>query len=154
MTTSGEVTYRRVHLAPPELLFDCMTTPEHLTHFWGPPGTTTPPGDIVIDLRPGGAFATTTADTTDGTTHTTRAVYVEVSRPGRLVWSEPDSETTMRTTITFVPLDDARTEMVTHQTGLPAAYWNPESRIGFTTALDRFDAYVSGLTPGRGDHPK
>ena len=38
---TGELTYRRVHQAPPELLFDCMTQPEHLAHFWGPTGTAT-----------------------------------------------------------------------------------------------------------------
>ena len=48
-TETGELTYRRVHHASPELLFDCMTTPEHLTHFWGPTGTTTPVGGIVVD---------------------------------------------------------------------------------------------------------
>ena len=36
-----ELTFRRIHQATPELLFDCMTTPEHLAHFWGPTGTTT-----------------------------------------------------------------------------------------------------------------
>ena len=43
---------------PRELLFDCMTQPEHLTHFWGPAGTTTPVGRIIVDLRPGGVFET------------------------------------------------------------------------------------------------
>jgi hypothetical protein len=56
MTETGELTYRRVHRASPELLFDRMTTPEHLTHFWGLAGTSTPVGGIVIDLRPGGVF--------------------------------------------------------------------------------------------------
>ena len=41
-TETGELTYRRVHHASRELLFDCMTMPEHLTQFWGPTGTTTP----------------------------------------------------------------------------------------------------------------
>lgn len=43
MTDAGELTYRRVHRASPELLFDCLTTPEHLARFWGPAGTTSPP---------------------------------------------------------------------------------------------------------------
>lgn len=42
MTQSGELSYRRVHRASRELLFDCLTQPEHLTRFWGPDGTTTP----------------------------------------------------------------------------------------------------------------
>ncbi|HEY0536750.1 MAG TPA: SRPBCC domain-containing protein [Actinoallomurus sp.] len=145
MTETGELTYRRVHRASPELLFDCMTTPEHLTHFWGPVGTTTPVGGIVIDLRPGGAFETTMVSDAGGGTYTMRAVYVEVSRPDRLVWIEAGVEGGMRTTVTFVDLDDGRTEVVTHQTNVPAAYLSAQATAGFTTSLDRFDVYVAGL---------
>jgi uncharacterized protein YndB with AHSA1/START domain len=143
--TPRELTYRRVHRASPELLFDCMTTPEHLTHFWGPAGTTTPVGNIVIDLRRGGVFETTMVNDADGSTYTMRAVYVEVRRPERLVWIEADVEAGMRTTITFVDLNDGRTEVITHQTNVPAAYLSAEARIGFTTSLDRFDVYLDRL---------
>jgi hypothetical protein len=51
----------------------------------------------------------------------------------------------MRTTITFVDLRDGRTEVVTHQTNVPAAYLSAEARAGFSTSLDRFDAYLTGL---------
>jgi uncharacterized protein YndB with AHSA1/START domain len=98
MTATGGLTYRRVHRGSPELLFDCMTIPEHLTHFWGPTGTTTPVRNIV-----------------------------------------------MRTTITFIDLGDGRTEVVTHQTNVPAAYLSAEARAGFSTSLDRFEAYLAGL---------
>ena len=145
MTETGEFTYRRVHRASPELLFDCMTTPEHLTRFWGPVGSTTPVGNITIDLRPGGVFETTMVSDADGGTHTMRAVYVEVRRPERLVWIEPGVEGGMQTTITFVDLRDGRTEVVTHQTNVPAAYLSAEATAGFNTSLDRFHAYVAGL---------
>jgi uncharacterized protein YndB with AHSA1/START domain len=145
MTETGELTYRRVHRAPPELLFDCMTTPEHLTHFWGPAGTTTPVENIVIDLRPGGAFETTMVSDADGGTYTMRAVYTEVGRPHRLGWIEPGVEGGMRTTITFTDLGDGRTEVITHQTNVPEAYRSAEARAGFATSLDRFDAYLAGL---------
>ena len=52
-------TVRRIYRAPRELVFACMTEPEHLTHFWGPTGTSTPLEGIVVELRPGGAFETT-----------------------------------------------------------------------------------------------
>lgn len=145
MTETGELTYRRVHHASPELLFDCMTTPEHLTHFWGPAGTTTPVDNITVDLRPGGVFETTMVNDADGSTHTMRAVYVDVLRPERLVWVEADVEGGMRTTITFVDLLDGRTEVVTEQTNVPAAYLSAQARAGFATSLDRFDIYVAGL---------
>jgi uncharacterized protein YndB with AHSA1/START domain len=38
----GELTYTRVFEAPRDLVFRCMTEPEHLTHFWGPRGMSTP----------------------------------------------------------------------------------------------------------------
>jgi uncharacterized protein YndB with AHSA1/START domain len=146
LTGPGELTYRRVHRASRALLFDCMTRPEHLTRFWGPAGTTTPIENIVVDLRPGGAFETTMVNDSDGSTYTMRAVYVEISRPERLVWIEPDVEGGMKTTITFIDLHDGRTEVITHQTNVPAAYLSAEARAGFATSLDRFDAYLAGLT--------
>ena len=55
---------RRSHLhphlrRPAELVFRCMIEPEHLTHFWGPVGVTTPLENITVDPRPGGVFETT-----------------------------------------------------------------------------------------------
>ena len=147
MTATGELTYRRVHRASPELLFDCMTTPEHLTHFWGPAGTTTPIGTIVVDLRPGGVFETTMVNDADGSSYTMKAVYAEVSRPDRLVWVEAGVEGGMRTEITFIDLGDGRTEAVTHQTNVPQAYLSAEAQAGFRTSLDRLDDYLASLDP-------
>jgi uncharacterized protein YndB with AHSA1/START domain len=144
MSETGELTHRRIHRASPELLFDCMTTPEHLSHFWGPVGTNTPIDNITVDLRPGGIFETTMVSDGGGT-YTMRAIYAEVRRPDLLVWIEPDVEGGMRTTISFVDLRDGRTEVVTHQTNVPAAYLSAEATAGFSTSLDRFDAYVAGL---------
>ena len=145
MTETGEMTFRRVHHASRERLFDCMTTPEHLAHFWGPTGTTTPIDNITVDLRPGGAFETTMVNAADGNTYAMKAVYAEVSRPDRLVWVEAGVEGGMRTEITFVDLGDGRTEVVTHQTNVPEAYLSAEAKAGFATSLDRFDAYIASL---------
>jgi uncharacterized protein YndB with AHSA1/START domain len=144
-STVGELTYRRIHAAPRELLFDCMTQPEHLTHFWGPAGTSTPIDGITVDLRPGGVFETVMISDDGGGRYPMRAVYVEVDRPARLVWTEPDVEGGMTTTITFTDLGDGRTQVVTHQTNVPALYRTPQAQQGFKTSLDRFDAYVAAL---------
>lgn len=145
MAQAGELTYRRVHSASPELLFDCMTQPEHLTHFWGPDGTTTPPEGITVDLRPGGAFETVMVNVADGSQYTMRAVYLEVQRPQRLAWTESGVQGGMVTTITFTDLGDGRTEVVTHQTNVPEAFSAPEARADFETSLRRFDEYISAL---------
>ena len=143
---TGELIFRRVHRGSPALLFACMTEPAHLTHFWGPAGTTTPAATIVVDLRPGGAFETTMVNDADGSTYTMRAVYAEVSPPDRLVWVEAGVEGGMRTTVTFVDLHDGRTEVVTHQSNVPAAYRSAEAQAGFVTSLDRYAAYLARLT--------
>lgn len=148
MTQPGEFTYRRVHRASPELLFDCMTRPEHLTRFWGPDGTTTPLDGITVDLQPGGVFETVMVNDADSTSYTMRAVYREVQRPERLVWTEADVEGGMTTTITFSDLGDGRTEVVTHQTNVPAAMADPDARRGFETSLRRFADYADNLAAG------
>jgi uncharacterized protein YndB with AHSA1/START domain len=142
-TGQDELIYRRIHDAPRELLFDCMTMPEHLTHFWGPAGTTTPVDDITVDLRPGGVFETVMVNDADGSTYTMRAVYVEVNRPGKLAWTEPGPG--MTTTITFSDLGDGRTEVITHQVNVPEAVRSPEAQAGFQTSLDRFGSYLASI---------
>jgi uncharacterized protein YndB with AHSA1/START domain len=144
-TQLGELTFKRIHAASPELLFDCMTQPEHLAQFWGPTGTRTPAGGITVDLRPGGVFDTVMINESDGNQYAVRAVYVDVQRPDRLVWTEPDVEGGMTTTITFTDLGDGRTEVITHQTNVPEFFRSPEAQAGFATSLDRFDAYIAGL---------
>jgi uncharacterized protein YndB with AHSA1/START domain len=146
MSETGELTIRRVHRASPELLFDCMTTPEHLARFWGPVGTTTPVEHVVVDLRPGGVFETTMVNDADGSTYTMRAVYAEIDPPHRLVWVEAGVEGGMRTTVTFTDLHDGRTEVVTHQSNVPTAYLAAGAQAGFVTSLDRYAAYVAHLT--------
>ena len=147
MTETGEMRFSRVHTASPERLFDCMTTPEHLTRFWGPTGTTTPLDGITVDLRPGGVFETTMVNDADGSSYTMKAVYAEVSRPDRLVWVEAGVEGGMRTEITFIDLGDGRTEAVTHQTNVPQAYLSAEAQAGFRTSLDRLDDHLASLDP-------
>jgi uncharacterized protein YndB with AHSA1/START domain len=148
MNQRGEFTYRRVHHASRELLFDCMTQPQHLAQFWGPDGTTTPLDGITVDLRPGGAFETVMVNVADGSSYVMRAVYLEVRRPELLAWTEPAEAGGMTTTITLTNLGDGRTEVVTHQTNVPARYLDPAARTGFETSLRRFGDYVAGLSGG------
>lgn len=138
---SETFTVRHVHAAPVERVFACLTEPAHLTHFWGPAGTTTPVDGIVVDLRPGGAFETTMVNDTTGLSHTMRAEYVRVERPTFLSWREAASGTV--TELALVPLDDGTTEVVTTRRGLPPEMRTPEALAGWGTALDRMSAYLS-----------
>jgi uncharacterized protein YndB with AHSA1/START domain len=141
----GEVTYTRIYDAPRELVFRCMITPEHLTHFWGPVGVSTPIENITIDPRAGGIFATIMVDDASGAEYPMRGVFVEVTEPERLVWGESDVEGGMTTSLTFADLGDGRTEVVAHQTNVPEMFRSPEAQAGMQSSFDRFAAYVAAL---------
>jgi uncharacterized protein YndB with AHSA1/START domain len=144
-TNLGEVTYTRVYHAPRELVFACLTTPEHLTHFWGPIGVSTPLENISVDLRPGGVFETIMVNDVDGAKYPMRGVYVEIVAPEKLVWSEDGELGTMTTTITLTDLGDGRTEAFTHQTNMPEMYRSEQAQAGMQTSFDRFEAYLGTL---------
>jgi uncharacterized protein YndB with AHSA1/START domain len=144
-TNVGEVTYTRTYDAPRDLVFRCMTEPEHLAHFWGPVGVTTPVENITIDLRPGGAFETIMVNDADGEEYPMKAVYVEIAPPERLVFMEPEVEGGMTTTITFSDVGGGRTEVVIHQTNVPEPYRTPEAMAGMQSSFDKFEAYVQGI---------
>ena len=135
----AELTFTRVFDAPRDLVFRCMLEPEHLTHFWGPAGTSTPLDGITVDPRPGGVFETVMVSD-DGGSYTMHAVYAEIVPPERIVWTEPGTGVT--TTSTFTDLGGARTEVRIHQAQVPDYARSPEAQAGFLTSLDRFAAYL------------
>jgi uncharacterized protein YndB with AHSA1/START domain len=142
----GELTYTRTWDAPRELVFACMTTPEHLTHFWGPTGVSTPIDNITVDLRPGGVFETVMVNDADGAEYPMKGVFVDVEPPARLSWTEQDVEGGMVTSITFTDLGDGRTETVAHQTNVPEMFRSAEARAGMESSFDKMAAYLATLT--------
>ncbi|MGZ5129364.1 MAG: SRPBCC family protein [Actinomycetota bacterium] len=144
-TDLGEVTFTRVLDAPRAIVFRAFIEPEHLTHFWGPAGTSTPLETIVIEARPGGRFETVMVNDADGTEYPTKGVFIEVVEPERLVFGDPDGPE--RQTITFTDLG-GKTELTIHQEGLPAAYRTPESLEGFNSYLDKLAAYIAEIQGG------
>lgn len=143
----GELNFSRVFDAPRELVFRCMIEPEHLTHFWGPAGVSSPLGHIRVDLRPGGAFEVLMVNDADSSQYRMRAIFNEVTEPERLVWT--DSDTGMRTTSTFTDLGGSRTEVRIRQVNVPEPVRRPEAQQGFLTSLDRFAGYLGRLAAGR-----
>ncbi|HEX4833514.1 MAG TPA: SRPBCC domain-containing protein [Trebonia sp.] len=137
---AGELTCTRVFDAPRELVFRCLLEPAHLTHFWGPAGVSTPLETIRVDPRPGGVFEAVMVSDADGRRYPTRAVYVEITEPERIVWTEPGSGLT--TTSVFRDLGGGRTEVEIRQANAPAGYRTPQARAGFATSLDRLAAYL------------
>jgi uncharacterized protein YndB with AHSA1/START domain len=140
MTTTDTVRHTRVFSAPRELVFRCMITPEHLAHFWGPTGTTTPLAGITVEPRPGGVFETVMVSDDGGGSYTMRALFDEVVEPERLAWTEVGSG--VRSVSTFTDLGDGRTEVVIEQSNVPQAYRTPEAQAGFLTSLDRLETHL------------
>ncbi len=136
--------FTRIFDAPRQLVFSCMIEPEHLTHFWGPIGVSTPLDTITVDARTGGAFTTVMVNDADGSTYPTSARYVEVRTPERLSWIEDQSGMTV--TITFTELGEDRTQVDIEQTKVPAPMMDPAAQAGFLTSLDRFGAHLAQLT--------
>jgi uncharacterized protein YndB with AHSA1/START domain len=145
-TDLGELVITRVFDAPRELVFRCMTDPHHLTHFWGPVGTSTPLDDITVDARPGGVFETVMVNDADGSRYPMRAVYVEIVEPEKLVWTDPSSG--MTTTSTFSDVDGSRTEVHIHQTNVPEPFRSLDAQAGFSSSLDRFATYLGEISKG------
>jgi uncharacterized protein YndB with AHSA1/START domain len=123
-----------------------LIEPEHLTHFWGPSGTSAPAEHIVVEARPGGVFETVMVNDLDGTQYPTQATYVEVSEPDRLVWIEKHSGMTV--TVDLLARDDGRTEAQICQSDVPAAFGTPEAQEGFLSSLERLAAYLLTRTAG------
>jgi len=145
----GELTIVRIQEGPIQLVWELMTTPEHLTHFWGPTGTSTPLDGIVMDLRPGGAFETTMVNDSDGETYVMKGTYVEIDPPHKLVWTEADTDGGMTTTTTYKALGEDRTEVTIHQVNVPVMFLSDEAQAGFRSSLDRSDAYLASLLEAR-----
>ena len=141
----GEVTHTRIYNAPRELVFECMTTPEHLCHFWGPIGMSTPLDKIVMDVRPGGVFSTTMVHDETGEEYEMTGIYFAVEPPSLLVFGAAEGEFPETNTVHFNDLGNGRTEVITHQTNLPLMYLSPEAQAGMQTSFDKFDAYVTTL---------
>jgi uncharacterized protein YndB with AHSA1/START domain len=142
-TASGELEFTRVFDAQRELVFACMIQPAHLTHFWGPDGTSAPEHRMLVEPWEGGRFETVMVNDTDGSEYPVRAIYLEVVEPERLVWEEAQSSMTV--TATFIDLGGARTEVRIHQTNVPEGMRSPEAQAGFVTSLNRFAGYLDLL---------
>lgn len=54
MAAKNELVIVREFNAPRQLVFDSFTKPEHLSHWWGPKGSTI--SILTADIKPGGTF--------------------------------------------------------------------------------------------------
>ncbi len=85
-----EIVITRVFDAPRELVFAAWTDPRHVTEWWGPQGYTSYVCEI--DLRVGGIFRLQMRGP-DGAVYPCAAVFREVVKPERIVYTGPSEET-------------------------------------------------------------
>ena len=98
-----EIRMTRLLDAPPELVFEAMTKPEHIKRWWGNlgPGYSVPVCEV--DLRPGGAWRFVNRHPQGEAEF--YGVYREIEPPARLVFTEiyapfPDAESIVTTSLT------------------------------------------------------
>jgi uncharacterized protein YndB with AHSA1/START domain len=138
----------RVFDAPPTLVFEAWTQPEHLVRWWGPKDFTLPTCEQ--DFRVGGAYRFCMR-APDGVDHWVWGEYREIVPAARLVFTwhrgdadgKPFNESVV--TVTFAE-HDGKTKLTLHQ----AVFWTVEDRDahqgGWSQCLDRLGAFVEKQT--------
>jgi uncharacterized protein YndB with AHSA1/START domain len=112
-TPDREIVISRVFDAPRELVWQAMTDPRHVVHWWGPNGFTTT--IETMDVRPGGTWKHVMHGP-DGTAYPNKSVFREVTKPERIVYShgggrEGGPGAHFVATWTFEAVAEARTQV-------------------------------------------
>lgn len=147
VTLDGDQLIASRHLdAEPGLVWEVLTTPEHLAAFWGGRHATIRRHSVTVDLRVGGTFRLETLGT-DGCSYPLRFRYEVVDPPRRLVFAEP--HTGLMTEIRLQPTGTGTTVAI-HQRRLPPDLQTEQARTGLAGILERLDVVVAALTSDRG----
>ncbi len=144
-----EICIARLFDAPPQLVFDVMTRPEHVKLWWGALGEGYSVPICEIDLRVGGKWRYVNRHPHGEVAF--RGEYREIKRPGRLVFTEtmePHPEPGSLVTAIFTE-EGRKTRLV-----ITAAYPNQEVRdmvlgsgmeTGTATSYDRLEDRLAEL---------
>lgn len=136
--------------APPVRVFRAWHS--RLPDWWGPHGMTT--RVVKMDLRPGGAFCTVMR-APDGAEYPTRGVFLEVTEPERIVFTdafapgwEPHPDIFFTSVTTFDALPGGRTRVVARALHWTAECREQHERMGFYQgwgeSFDRLAALLAG----------
>jgi uncharacterized protein YndB with AHSA1/START domain len=148
MPSDRELLITRVFAAPRRLVWEAMTDPQHVVHWWGPRGSVL--SVCEIDFRPGGAWRFVLRGP-DGRDYRFKGVYHEITAPARLVATECFDEPGLGspewlTTLTLEE-NDGETTMKSR-----ILYKSPEARDGHLAsgmkegAAESFDRLEAHLT--------
>ena len=144
--TAREIAVTRVLDAPRELVWSAFTEPRQLASWWGPPGWSTDPAEVTMDVRPGGEFSITSVSDA-GERMPVVAVYRDVAEPERIVMEEPAEANWHEgavTEVTFTDLGDGCTELVLRSTIHMTEEMAGHAERGMNASLDRLAELVAG----------
>jgi uncharacterized protein YndB with AHSA1/START domain len=101
LPSDREIAVQRTFDAPRSLVFEAMTSCEHLARWWGPRHLTL--ASCEMEFRPGGAYRFV-QQAPDGTIHPFKGEYREIAAPERVVLTQiyepyPDQEALVSTTL-------------------------------------------------------
>jgi uncharacterized protein YndB with AHSA1/START domain len=132
--------------APRELVWSAWTDAGQLARWWGPPGWSTDPAEVMMDVRPGGELSlTSTSD--QGERMPVVAVFREVEEPARLVMSEPAEGNWHEGAlieVTFTDLGAGRTELVLRSTIHTSEEMARHAEGGMEASLARLAELLTG----------
>lgn len=133
--------------ARPSIVFDALTTPEGIAHWWGPDA-----GPVLLaetDLRVGGQFRVRFR-MLDGSEHESSGEYLEIVRPERLAMSwrwhcgvETEDESLLEIALRAIAIG---TELTLTHSRLPDEETRKSHEHGWTGALDKLERYFLALT--------
>ena len=83
-SSDREIVIQRVFAARRELVWQAMTDPKHVVHWWGPRGLSTT--IETMDVRPGGIWQHVMHGP-DGANYPNKSIFKEVVKPERIVFS-------------------------------------------------------------------
>jgi uncharacterized protein YndB with AHSA1/START domain len=116
LTADREILISRIVDAPRELVWEAMTDPKHIVHWWGPRGFTTT--IETMDVRPGGVWKHVMHDP-DGVDYPNKSIFKEVLKPQRIVFSHTGAKkggpgANFIATWTFDALEANKTKVTMH----------------------------------------
>lgn len=142
-----ELVIERMFDAPPEVVFDAWSKPEHLVNWWGPNDFILP--HCEMEFRLGGRYRFCMRSP-EGEDHWVWGEYREISRPDRLVfsWNREDAKGNVwNSTVVYLDLaeDNGKTRFTLHQTLFPTTEDRDDHNGGWTQCLERLNVYVISL---------
>jgi len=149
MPSERELVITRFFDAPPELVWEAMTKPEHVKQWWGPRSMTM--SVCEIDLRPGGAWRYAQIGP-DGQEYAFSGEYREIVPPERLVSTEGFEAMPGHDYLVTVTFEEhgGKTKMTSHllyQNGADRdGHLQSGMEPGMQETFDRLDEHLATLS--------